>query len=140
MTDTTELTSATQIINELANQVKQTAVTYGPDAYNLALQYVQLAVYNTIVSFVWILISFVFYTLANIFIKKIIKIEKRPDAREWTGPSIIMTVVSFFLIIFGTFMLFCSLENILDPTNMMGLFAPKLSLVQHVINAVSAKN
>lgn len=139
MTDaTTTLTTATQVIDQLATQVKQTAVAYGPDAYNLAIQYVHwTAIFNTIVDVAWIGIAIVLLIISSIGFRKAYVSSIANQSHNTTDTTVFGMVVGVVCLILGGSIFFFYISDLLSAANLMGLFAPKLSLVQHVLDAVA---
>lgn len=130
MTDPTQtLTTATQVIDQLAEQTKQAVTSYGPDAYTLAISYIHwTALFNTFVDAAWMIIALVTIIMSLItFIKFFDK-----DYHDFQFVFLLVLPI-----IVGSAVFFNCFQDLISVQNLMGLFAPKLGLVNHVLSALT---
>jgi hypothetical protein len=124
----------TQTITALASKTGEVIKSYGPETVSFAAHYLHtVAIINAVIDLVYLLFAALIALLVYKMIKFIIKFESDiNDARLIVCGfgSIICSI--FFAIIF-----FSIIMHLLTTQELLGLFAPKIAVVQYVLNTVS---
>jgi hypothetical protein len=139
MTDTANIANiantVTSTITALATKAGAAISAYGPQTVDFAAHYLHVIALITAATDILGLVSvpilgYIAYRFCKYFIIKVID---GGDGPEWLIPIVVGMFTAFYIIIAS----FTCLESLLSTQELLGLFAPKIAVVQYALNAVT---